>query len=49
MQAVGTSWIAPIDSSKAIASGIELMLAPIEVFALMIEMMTKLQQETWWL
>jgi hypothetical protein len=42
-----TSWIAPINSSKAIASGIDLMLAPIDVFASMIEVMTKLQQETW--
>jgi hypothetical protein len=47
LQAVGTSWIAPIDSSKAITSRIDLMLAPIDVFASMIEMMTKLQQETW--
>ena len=36
-----------MDSSKAIASGVDLMLAPVEVVASMVDAMAKLQQEAW--
>jgi hypothetical protein len=36
-----------MDSAKAIASGFDLMLAPVEVLASMVDVMVKLQQETW--